>query len=144
MEFDRNFYALIKEKSSGIGAFELLINKSTGAVGFEPGPDMMWNTKYSVGGSTGMMGGTGSLGVRASNGAMTVTSDRATQFAQTWLDRQVGGDSAGTADALYGYYTFHYQKAGKFDGMLSVNGLSGQVWSHSWHGRFIQAREVGA
>ncbi|MEP6753711.1 MAG: hypothetical protein ABI959_13280, partial [Candidatus Dormiibacterota bacterium] len=144
MQFDQNFYARITEKSSGIGAFELLINKSTGAVGYEPGPDMMWNTKYSVAGGAGMMGGAGPIGVHASKGAMTVTGDRATQIAQNWLDGQGGGNSAGTADAFYGYYTFHYQKAGQFVGMLSVNGSSGQVWSHTWHGRFIQVRDLGA
>ena len=138
MEFDQNFYALIKEKSSGIGAFELLVNKSSGAVGFEPGPDAMWNAKY------GMMRGSGPMRFLGSPGAMSVSSDRATQIAQAWLDRQGGGNSAGTPDAFYGYYTFHFQKAGQIAGMLSVNGSSGQVWFHGWHGRFIQARDLGA
>ena len=138
MEFDQNFYALIKEKSSGIGAFELLVNKSSGAVGYEPGPDMMWNAKY------GMMRGAGMMGFGASTGAMSVSSDRAVEIAQSWLDRQGGGNSAGTRDAFYGYYTFHFQKAGQIAGMLSVNGSSGQVWFHSWHGHFIKARELGA
>jgi hypothetical protein len=34
---------LIKEKGTGIGALELLVNKTTGSDGYEPGPDMMWN-----------------------------------------------------------------------------------------------------
>jgi hypothetical protein len=29
-------------------------------------------------------------------------------------------------------------------GMLSVNGSGGQVWFHTWHGRFIQGRDLGA
>lgn len=138
MQFDQNFYALIKEKSTGIGAFELLINKSSGAAGHEPGPDMMWNAKY------GIMRGAGPMGFLAPAGAMSVSSDRATQIAQGWLDRRGGGDSAATPDAFYGYYTFHFQKAGQIAGMLSVNGSTGQVWFHTWHGRFIQAREVSA
>ena len=137
MQFDQNFYVLIKEKSSGTGAFELLVNKSNGAVGFEPGPDMMWNTKY------GMMRGGGMMRFGASTGAMTVSSDRATQIAQSWLNQQGGGNSAGTPDAFYGYYTFHFEKAGHIAGMLSINGSSGQVWFHSWHGRFIQVRDLG-
>ena len=138
MEFDQNFYALIKEKSSGVGAFELLVNKQTAVVSFEPGPDMMWNAKY------GMMNRAGMMGFGSSTGAMTLSSDRATQVAQSWLDRQGGGNSAGTPDAFYGYYTFHFQKAGQITGMLSVNGSTGQVWLHTWHGRFIQARELSA
>ena len=137
MEFDQNFYTLIKEKSSGIGAFELLVNRHTGLVGFEPGPDMIWNAKY------GMMNGAGIMGFGSSTGVMTLSSDRATQIAQTWLDRQGGGNSAGAPDAFYGYYTFHFLKGGQIAGMLSVNGSTGQVWFHSWHGRFIQARELG-
>jgi len=48
------------------------------------------------------------------------------------------------ADAFHGYYTLHFQRAGQIAGMLSVNGSSGQVWFHSWHGGFIQSRDLGA
>ena len=138
MEFDRNFYALIKEKSTGIGAFELLVNKTTGSVGYEPGPDMMWNAKYGM-----MRGFGGMMGFGSTSGAMTISPDRATQIAQGWLDQRGSGYSAGTADAFYAYYTFHFSKAGQIAGMLSVNGSTGQVWFHSWHGNFIQSRELG-
>lgn len=130
MEFDRNFYALIKEKSTGIGAFELLVDKATGRAGYEPGPDMMWNAKY------------GMMRFRSTSGAMTVSADRAVQIAQGWLDQRGGGYTAGTPDAFYGYYTFHFMKNGQIAGMLSVNGTSGQAWFHSWHGNFIQSREL--
>jgi len=46
IEFDNNFYAGVKEQSTGTYAFELLVNKYTGAVFPEMGPNMMWNTKY--------------------------------------------------------------------------------------------------
>ena len=137
LEFDQNFYALIKERSTGTGAFELLVNRQTGVVTPEPGPNMMWNAKYSPM-ARGMMGGA----VRPS-GAMTVSPDRATQIAQEWLDRRYSGYAAGTPDAFYGYYTFHFEKDGGVAGMLSVNGQSGAVWLHTWHGSFISAREVG-
>ncbi len=143
MEFDQNFYALIREQSTGVGAFELLVNKRTAAVAFEPGPDMMWNTKYSMMAGGGMMGGR-SFGVSTPAGAMPVSSDRATQIAQGWLDNQSAGYSAGTADAFYGYYTFHFESSGRVAGMLSINGYGGQVWLHTWHGSFIQARDFGA
>jgi hypothetical protein len=139
MEFDRNFYALIKEKSTGIGAFELLVNKTTGSVGYEPGPDMMWNAKYGM-----MRGFGGMMGFGSTSGAMTVSPDRAAQIAQGWLDKRGGGYSAGTLDAFYGYYTFHFLKNGQIAGMLSINGSSGQVWFHSWHGNFIQLKDLGA
>ena len=32
MEFDNNFYALVTEKSTGVGAYELLVNRYTGYV----------------------------------------------------------------------------------------------------------------
>jgi hypothetical protein len=43
-----------------------------------------------------------------------------------------------------GYYTVHILKSGKVTGMLSVNGYSGQVWYHTWHGAFIQMKDLGA
>ena len=141
MEFDQNFYALIKEKSTGVGAFELLVNKSSGAVVFEPGPDMMWNTKYSMMGR-GMMGG-GWFQTGSASASMPVSPAEATKLAQAWLDQNLAGDSAGTPDGFYGYYTFHFEKDGKIAGMLSVNGYAGQVWLHTWHGGFTQARDFG-
>jgi len=48
-EYTNNFYIVVSEKSTGNGAFELLINKATGIVTPEPGPNMMWNTKYTFG-----------------------------------------------------------------------------------------------
>ena len=75
---------------------------------------------------------------------MTVNPERATGIAQGWLDQRGSGYTAGTPDAFYGYYTFHYQKDGKIAGMLSVNRATGQVWFHNWHGNFIRARELGA
>ena len=140
MEFRENFYALVKEESTGTGAFELLVNKGTGAVALEPGPNMMWNTKYGMmGRGAGMMGGFRPDAVSAS---MPVGTDEATQIAQGWLDRNLGGDSAGMPDAFYGYYTFHFEKGLQIAGMLSVNGYTGQVWFHTWHGAFVQARDV--
>lgn len=140
MEFQDNFYALIKERSSGIGAFELLVGKSNGHVAFEPGPDMMWNAKYGMMGRGSVMSG---FRQSPSNGSMNVGGDQAAVIAQGWLDRNIGGDSTGAPDAFYGYYTFHFLRHGKVDGMLSVNGYTGQVWYHNWHGSFIQARDFG-
>ncbi len=136
LEFDQNFYALIKEKSTGKGAFELLVNKLNGAVAPEPGPNIRWNAKY------GPMAG-GMMGFGRPSGAMTVSAGRAAGIVKSWLDRAGSGYSAGTPDTFYGYYTFHFEKDGVIAGMLSVNGQSGAVWFHSWHGSFISSKQVG-
>ncbi len=45
-EYSNNFYVAFGEKSTGVYAFEALIDKLTGTVYAEPGPNMFWNTKY--------------------------------------------------------------------------------------------------
>jgi len=142
MEFQDNFYAIVKEKSTGVGAFEVLINKGNGVVTREPGPDMMWNTKYGMWSQSSPMGQW--MGYYpSSSGAMTVSVDQAKQFAQAWLDQYQPGSTTETPDQFYGYYTVHTLKDGKVTGMLSVNGYTGQVWYHTWHGAFIQMKDLG-
>ena len=137
MEFSENFYAEVEEESTGVHAFELLIDRYTGVVSPEPGPNMMWNTKYGHMG--GMMGGWG----RQQAGSMSVTPEQAHDVAQQWLDRYLPGSSAAQeADAFYGYYTIHVVKDGQVYGMLSVNGYTGEVWYHTWHGDFINMKEL--
>ncbi len=135
IEFQDNVYAIVKEKSTGIGAFEVLVDRSTATVTPEPGPNMMWNTKY------GAMSG-GMMGLFRPSGTMGVSSERAAQIAQTWLDANFTGAKVETPDTFYGYYTVHFTQNGKVTGMLSVNGYSGQVWFHTWHGAFIQEKQV--
>ena len=45
MELERNYYAIVAEEETDIGAMELLVNKSSGVVTPEPGPNMMWNVE---------------------------------------------------------------------------------------------------
>jgi len=159
MEFQNNFYIIYYEKDTGIGAFEMLIWKQapssgmmgggmgmgmgggmmTGVIMPEPGPNMMWNTKYSNMGS-GMMG-QGMMGNRNQPTAMTITEDAAVQIAQSYLDQNLNGAKAEDAMQFYGYYTIDFTVNGKIAGMLSVNGQTGQVWYHSWHGVFVQEVE---
>ena len=159
MEFQYNFYVMYYEKDTGIGAFEMLIWKQTppsgmmgGGMGMgggmmtgvimpEPGPNMMWNTKYSNMGS-GMMG-QGMMGNRNPATTMTVTKDKALQIGQAYLDQNLNGAKVEDAMQFYGYYTIDFTVNGKIGGMLSVNGQTGQVWYHSWHGTFIQEIEIG-
>ena len=132
MEFERNFYAVVIEKSTGRGAFELLVDPYSGAVSYEVGPNMMWNLKYGHMGST--------LTITQDN---TLSLSEASDLAQKALDQEVNGATVeGTGFDFYGYYTFDYQVNGTIAGMLSVNGSSGQVWFHTWHGTFISEKEL--
>ena len=128
IQFENNFYAGVKEKSTSTHAFELLINKYNGAAFPEMGPNMMWNTKY------GHMGG-----VQLNE---TVTAEQAVELAQEYLDRNLPGTEVGDTDTFYGYYTIEVTKDGKIYGMLSVNGYTGAVWYHTWHGAFVKILEV--
>ncbi|HIC87804.1 MAG TPA: hypothetical protein EYP04_00115 [Anaerolineae bacterium] len=140
MEFTNNFYAQAREKSTGRYAFEILINRYSGSVRPEPGPNMMWNTKYGHMGG-GMMGWWGGA---ASTGEMTVSPQQARNLAQRYLDAYYPGlEAEEEVDTFYGYYTIHTLQDGQIVGMLSVNGYSGQVWYHTWHGDFIGMTEHG-
>ncbi len=144
-EYTNNFYVLVKEKDTGLGAFELLINKVTGAVTPEMGPNMMWNTKYGMmsNGITGRIGGMmRGLFTGTTAGPMTVTVDQAKANAQQFLDSNYPGTTVGDVDTFYGYYHIDVLQAGNTYGMLSVNGYTGQVWYHTWHGNYIQTVEL--
>lgn len=163
MIFDNNAYARITEKSTGVGAMELLVDPVNLFVFPEYGPNMMWNLKYGyMTGSGGMMGGYGGMmgsrngpkggfggmmgGLTSNPGStqatMTVTPEQALKIAKEYLDQQFPGyQVAADADPFYGYYTIDIMKEGKPTGMLSVNGFSGQVFLHTWHGTFIEISE---
>ena len=123
-EWEFNFYVEYKEKSTGTKAFQMIIDKYSGIVSPEMGSNMMWNTKY------GMMG--------TQPGAMTLTKEQATASAQQFLDSRFPGTMAEDGGMFYGYYHFDVKKDNRMYGMLDVNGYSGQVWYHTWHGNFIR------
>ncbi len=147
MVFNNNAYARIVEKSTGIGAMELLVDPTTLSVFPEYGPNMMWNQKYGHMGGYGMMGGAGMMGGYYNNSSsastqMTVSAEQALQLAQQYLDQQYPGyKTAIDADPFYGYYTIDIMKDNQPAGMLSVNGYSGQIFLHTWHGTFIEMWE---
>jgi hypothetical protein len=138
MEFEQNFYAIVRESDTAIGAMELLVDKWTGAVGPEMGPNMMWNGRYGMHArgprGQGMMSGASETN--------TIPPEEALEIAQRWLDTYRSGAAVEEhADPFYGYYTVHTLKDGEIEGMLSVHGTTGQVWYHTWHGAFIQMVE---
>ncbi|MCF6277502.1 MAG: hypothetical protein L3J16_01975 [Anaerolineales bacterium] len=128
MEFESNFYVLFRETTSQRGAFELLVDPYSGYVSPEPGPNMMWNLKYSH------------MGYAPDNSTISQTNAR--EIAQqavsaNWANAEIEGDGV----AFYGYYTFDYAIDGEMAGMLSVNSLNGQIFYHTWHGTFTQEKE---
>lgn len=138
MEFSENFYVVVEETNTGRGAFELLVDPVSGAVFPEYGPNMMWNTKY------GMMGGGMMGGGWGNSGDNTVRLDQAIQAGHKYLDANQPGAKLETDGVdFYGYYTFDYMGAdGKIAGMLSVNGYNSAIWVHTWHGQFIQEKDL--
>jgi hypothetical protein len=142
MVFDNGAYAVVVEKSTGIGTMELLVDPGTLAVYAEHGPNMMWNLKYGHmrEGSprSGMMGGISEVDP---NTPMTVTTEQAVQNAQKFLDGNLAGSiAADDPIQFYGYYTLDFEKDGKVVGMISVNGFTGQTWLHTWHGTFVEEK----
>jgi hypothetical protein len=131
-EYTANFYVQVNEKSTGNGAFTLLMNKYTGAITAEPGPNMMWSTKYmfTFGFCSWFRGTT--------TATPTVTVDQAKTNAQQYLNTYLAGTTAGDVTTFYGYYNIEVLSNGATYGMLSVNAYTGQVWYHTWHGAFIQ------
>jgi hypothetical protein len=118
---------------------------------------MMWNTKYGMmsrGGYGRMMGpnGGGMMGGSSASASarnprsnttekMDVSPDRARKIAEAYLSRVSPDTRAEEPERFYGYYTVDTEKDAKTQGMLSVNGYSGEVWHHSWHGPFIAKQE---
>ncbi|MDX9851728.1 MAG: hypothetical protein RBT01_14560 [Anaerolineaceae bacterium] len=148
MIFDNNGYAIIVEKSTGIGAMELLIDPASLSVFPEYGPNMIWNLKYGHMGGNGMMGGYGGMmGSRYDNSgststSMTVSAEQALTAAQDYLDQEFPGyQTADEATRFYGYYTIDILKDGIPTGMLSVNGFNQKIFLHTWHGTFIEMFE---
>ncbi len=161
IQFERNFYVKLVDAKGG-GATEVLVDPATGYASLEYGPAMMWNTKYGMmgrgmmgsgmmgrgdtaTGHGGMMGGSYGVGpgrmgsvtpAQAPTRSVSVVDARL--LAQKWLDANQPGVKVETGgDAFPGYFTLETLKDGKIDGMISVNGTTGAVWPHWWHGAFV-------
>jgi hypothetical protein len=135
-EYSHNFYLSIVDKNTGNGVLEVLIDRFTGYVHPEP-QSMMW---ISYGGMGSMMGYGGGSYYQGNGEAVTVSPDQAKEIAQAFLNITYPGTVASdTVDTFPGYYTIETALNGETYGMLSVNGYTGAVWYHTWHGMFISA-----
>ena len=147
MIFSNHAYAQILDESTGLGAYEVLVDPETLQVYPEPGPNMMWNGNYDYGsgmyGSGMMMGQNGMMGQIVSDDAeMRVDVETAVTMAQQHLDTYMPDMIADeTVDVFSGYYTMHILEDGEVTGMLSVNGYTQQVMVHTWHGDFIEMND---
>jgi hypothetical protein len=135
-EYTANFYVLVEEKTTGFGAFELLIDKYTGIVTPEMGPNIMWNTKY------GFSYGYCNWYNGVTTGTPTITVSQAEANAQQYLNTHYPGTTVDEVKTFYGYYTFEVIRNSGIYGRLSVNGYTGEVWFHTWHGTYIQGVTV--
>lgn len=156
MVFDNNAYVVVKETATGTGAFELLVDPVSQWAYPEFGPNMMWNLKYGGLNHSQMMGGNNGMmkNMMGSDGwdstiptdvsaQMNVIPEKTIEYAQKYLNANIKGATAATDPVqFYGYYTLDFEKNGKVAGMLSVNGFSGQVFLHTWHGTFIEESEI--
>lgn len=152
-----DYYFSIIESDTERGAMELLVNPYTGDVYPEYGPNMMWNTKYGMHYSSGqgMMGNRGMMGGRGMmngynddynyqsndyNKDNKISSDEAyTKGSEYLIDKTSENlELSDSAHEFYGYFTFHVEEDGMTVGMLSVNGYTGEVWFHDWHGDLIE------
>ena len=107
---------------------------------------MMWNLKYGMHNnlSYGMMGNRGMMGRNDMRDYSSInTSDRneisrndAQKLASEYIDTNSFNEYIVSEDGheFYGYYTFHIEDGNNTVGMLSVNGFTGGVWYHDWHG----------
>jgi len=144
MEFQYNHYASVKEKGTTAFAFELLVDKYSGNIYPEMGPNMMWNTKYGMMGNW-MMGRSVWNQAGQPTTAMQVTAEGATELANSYLARATQDTMVAQApDTYYGYYAFHTMRGGEITGLLSVNGYNGEVFYHWWHGQFVDMKEMGS
>jgi hypothetical protein len=128
MQFSNGYYAELVD-SAGRGATEVLIDPTSGAVQLEWGPAMMWNTAY------------GMMPTSPRPGSAPIGPDEALRVADQWLQQSGTGLHATDATAFPGYYTLHTLRGDQTVGMLSVHAQTGNVWYHTWHGRFIAMQE---
>jgi hypothetical protein len=122
MAFSINYYAVVNDTTSGQDIAEVLVDRYSGSTYAEPGPNMMWNTRYGAG--------------RVQNGSSGYDLAGAKKLAEDFLTGYLPGSQIQESHSLPGYYTFDFGR-NEIESMLSVNAYSGQIWVHTWHGSYI-------
>ncbi|MCS4541513.1 MAG: PepSY domain-containing protein [Euryarchaeota archaeon] len=128
IEFIAQFEVEVKEKDTGMHAFEFLVDKYTGNIIPEMGPNMMWNTKY------GHM-------AYGYNVPMSIAGNQAMEILENFIKQNNLGISVGDPEVYYGFYEFHGKKDGKTVAQINVNGYTGQILFENWHGQVLNVFE---
>ena len=126
MAFSINYYAQMTDANTGEGLAEVLVDRYTGAVSPEPGPNMMWHVR------SGMM--------TEAPGQVSYDQTAAQNLAAAFLADYLPGSQVMEGQAFPGYYTFDFGHQ-EIEGMLSVNAYTGDIWVHTWHGSFLGEHE---
>ncbi|NYT01334.1 MAG: peptidase M4 [Methanosarcinales archaeon] len=126
MAFTSNYYAQMVDPDSGEGLAEVLVDRYSGLVYPEPGPNVMWNSRY---------------GSWQSEGDIRYDQTAASGLAGQFLAGFLPGSTVMEGQAFPGYYTFDFGRQ-EIEGMLSVNAYTGEVWVHNWHGSYLGGQEM--
>ena len=138
MVFAENYYVQVVDAATGAGLAEVLVDRYTGVIQPEPGPDMLWNTRFGMQGGqygSGMMGGV-NQGRPVPSTPVRYTQAAAQKLADTFVAGYLPGGKVLEGMPFPGYYTFDYGRQA-IEGMLSVNAFTGEVWVHGWHGLYL-------
>ncbi len=128
-EFENHFEAEFREKDTGYGAFEIIIDKFTGAVRPEMGPNMMWNAKY------GMHTFYYTKPAITEEQAKNIAEQFLKQLGYNWkIDNEV--------EEYYGFYELHALADGELVAQINVNAYTGAVFIENWHGKLVNKLEV--
>jgi hypothetical protein len=127
MTFSNNYYAVVKDTSSGQDIAEILVDRYSGSAYPEPGPNMMWNTLYGAG--------------RVQAGSPGYDLNGTRKLVEDFLIDYLPGSQIQESHSMPGYYTFDFGR-NETEGMLSVNAYSGQIWVHTWHGFYLGETNV--
>jgi hypothetical protein len=122
MAFSSNYYAVMKDTANGQDIAEILVDRYSGSTYPEPGPNMMWNTRYGAG--------------RVQAGSSGYDLAGAKKLAEDFLTGYLPGAQIQESHEMPGYYTFDFGR-NETESMLSLNAYSGQIWVHTWHGSYI-------
>ena len=107
--------------TNGAKAFDLIVDKLTGAVSPEMGMAMMLNASY----------GRGLYRMTSFETSLTLAPQQATDLAQTFVDKNALGYALGTPETYPGYYKFHTTTLTGFGMDIMVNGYNGRIWMNT-------------
>ncbi|HEX3019244.1 MAG TPA: hypothetical protein VHP36_03035 [Chitinispirillaceae bacterium] len=127
MVFSGNYYGVLKDPNSSQYIAEVLVDRYSGLAYAEPGPNMMWNTRF----------GAGRTGTEGTEYDLSEAENLTTNFLGGYLPEAQIMESK----EMPGYYTFDFGRQ-EIEGMLSVNAYNGQIWVHTWHGPFLGGMNV--